>query len=170
MAATDLGDYISSLQREVTPLGTDPFSGVSNATWSAYMLDAFWEARLDGLLVGYSADPDGLVTLDADPTQGLPREYIALVVLYAGIRVLRNQILNTSATDKLKAKAGPVEFERESGASATTLAEMLRQLRDTKNRIIEELDGDTSVLYLDAFSTRMFSLEGSYWGSPELSG
>jgi hypothetical protein len=164
---TDLSDYIDSLKREVTPLGSTMFDGVANSVWLGYLTDAFWEARLDGLMPGYSCDSEGICTKDSDPDADLPREYIALVVLYAGIRVLRNQILNTS---DLRTKAGPVEYEKQT--SATMLAEMLKQLRDTKNRIIEELDDadETSVLYIDAFSTRLFSMEGSYWGSPELMG
>jgi hypothetical protein len=167
--ATDLSDYVESLEREVTPLGSATFAAISDDTWLAYLTDAFWEARLDGLMVGYTCDEDGLVTADSDGSD-LPRQYVALIVLYAGIRVLRNRILNSSASDKLRAKAGPVEFERESGSSATVLAEMLKQLRATKDRILEELDDETSVLYLDAFSTRLFSYSGSYWGSPELMG
>jgi hypothetical protein len=166
--ATDLSAFVDSLKREVTPLGSTEFSTITDPVWTAYLTDAFWEARLDGLMEGYS-ETGNMVSLDADGSD-LPRQWIALIVLYAGIRVLRNRILNSSANDKLRAKAGPVEFERESGSSATVLAELLKQLRMTKDRILEELDEETSVLYLDAFSTRLFSFEGSYWGSPELSG
>lgn len=166
--ATDLGQYVDSLKREVTPLGSTVFDGIDDSVWTAYLTDAFWEARLDGLMAGYT-EASNQVTADADGSD-LPRQFIALIVLYAGIRVLRNRILNLAASDKLRAKAGPVEFERESGSAATVLAEMLKQLRATKENILEELDEETSVLYLDAYSTRIFSIEGSYWGSPELTG
>ena len=88
-------------------------------------------------------------------------------MLYAGIKVLRNQILNMSTT--FRAKAGPVEFERQN--SATMLAEMLRELKATKDRIIDELEmcDITDVLVLDAFSTRLFQ-PLSYRGGIELSG
>lgn len=164
--AVDLSEYIDSLKREVIPVGSTMFSDIGSDVWTGHLSDAFWEARLDGFLTGYVADEDGLVTNEAGATD-LDRRYVALIVLYAGIRVLRNRILNMNTG--FRAKAGPVEFEQQN--SATMLAEMLKQLRATKDRIIEELDQSdvTSVLYLDAFSTRLF--EGaSYWGSNELTG
>lgn len=167
--AVDLSDeeYIASLQREVTPLGGTAFAAITEDTWLGYLTDAFWEAKLDGFLVGY-VESDGVVTHETgDATRDIDRKYIALIVLYAGIRVLRNQILNMNTG--LRAKAGPVEFEQQN--SATMLAEMLKQLRATKDRIIDELDtaDETSVMVLDAYSTRVFE-PMSYFGSPELSG
>lgn len=166
--AVDLSDeqYIASLQREVIPLGSTLFSSVGEDQWLGYLTDAFWEARLDGFLAGYVADEDGIVTNESGGAD-LDRRYIALIVLYAGIRVLRNRILNMNTG--FRAKAGPVEFEQQN--SATMLAEMLKQLRATKERIIEELDTseETAVLYLDALSTRVFD-SSSYWGGIELTG
>lgn len=165
--AVDLSEYVDSLRREITPLGTDPFSSVTSAQLTGYLADAFWEARLDGFMANYVADEDGVITNTTIGGADLDRRYVALVVLYAGIKVLRNRILNTSTS--FRAKAGPVEFEQEN--SATMLAEMLKQLRATKDRILEELDEDTetAALVIDAFSVRLFSSE-SYWGSPELMG
>lgn len=162
--AVDLSDYIGTLKRQVIPPGSTLFSTVTNTQWLAYLSDAFWEARLDGFLVGY-VEADGEVT-PVDPTAAdLDRKYIALIALYAGITILRNQILNTRT--QLRAKAGPVEFEQQN--SATTLAEMLKQLRATKDRILDDLRDETATLVLDAYSTRLFS-PISYYGSPELMG
>jgi hypothetical protein len=164
--AVDLADYVDSLKREVIPMGTNLFADVNEDVWIGHLSDAFWEARLDGFLTGYVADADGVVTPESGTTD-LDRRYIALVVLYAGIRVLRNRILNMNTG--FRAKAGPVEFEQQN--SATMLAEMLKQLRATKDRILDELDEAeaTSVLYLDAFSTRVLD-SASYWGANELTG
>jgi hypothetical protein len=164
--AVDLADYVDSLKREVIPMGTTLFADVNEDVWIGHLSDAFWEARLDGFLTGYVADADGVVTPESGTTD-LDRRYIALVVLYAGIRVLRNRILNMNTG--FRAKAGPVEFEQQN--SATMLAEMLKQLRATKDRILDELDEAeaTSVLYLDAFSTRVLD-SASYWGANELTG
>ena len=176
--AVDLIDYVPSLKREVQPPGTTIFAGVSDGEWVGYLTDAFWEARLDGLLQGYVVegyDPDdpadstiAPVTTGASDIDG---RNMALVVLYAGIRVLRNRILNMQAG--FRAKAGPVEFEQ-NGAAATVLAEMLKQLRATKDRILEELDATgtiTSVVMLDTYSTRLLSPGNvGYFGGPELAG
>lgn len=164
--AVDLSDFVESLRREITPLGTNLFSGVGDADLVGFMTDAFWEAKLDGFLPGFVADEDGIVTNEVGTTD-LDRKYVALIVLYAGIRILRNRILNTNTG--FRAKAGPVEFEQQN--SATMLAEMLKQLRATKDKILEELEAmDVSgVMVLDAFSVRLFD-STSYWGSIELTG
>ncbi len=158
--------YIDSLKREVTPLGSNLFSNVTdNSVWLGYLTDAFWEAKLDGFMEGY-VEEDGEVEHESGGPD-LNRKYVALIVLYAGIRVLRNRILNMNTG--FRAKAGPVEFEQQN--SATMLAEMLKQLRTTKDRILEELDDfeASHTLVLDALSVRTFD-SASYWGSIELTG
>ena len=164
--AVDLTEaqYIDSLKREVIPLGSTVFADVTPTQWLGYLTDAFWEAKLEGFFTNYVVTPEGQLTNEAGGPD-LDQKYIALIVLYAGIRILRNRILNTNTG--FRAKAGPVEFEQQT--SATMLAEMLKQLRDTKDRILEELEAldATGVMVLDAFSTRLFSLD-SYWGSIEL--
>ncbi|NUS01921.1 MAG: hypothetical protein HOV97_05080 [Nonomuraea sp.] len=174
--AVDLIDYVPSLKREVQPPGSTIFAGVTDSEWVGYLTDAFWEARMDGLLEGYVVegyDPDDASDSTIAPTvlgrPDIDGKGMALVVLYAGIKVLRNRILNMSAG--FTAKAGPVEFQQ-NGAAATVLAEMLKQLRATKDRILAELDGlgsTTHVTVLDAYSTRLFE-PMSYYGSRELSG
>lgn len=156
--AVDLADYVEVLQREVTPLGaTNPYASVDEDTWIGYLSDAFWEARLDGFVVSWEADETGLVT----PTTGtddIPRDKIALVVLYAGIRILRNTVLNTQTG--FRAQAGPVEYEVQ--RSASMLTEMLRQLEAIKNRLITAVTeaGLASTDYLvDGYSMRRVSTE-----------
>lgn len=174
--AVDLTEYIPSLKREVNPAGTAVIT-MTDSEWMGYLVDAFWEARLDGLLDGYEATnestatvADGTMEKVGDPSADVPRQLVALIILYAGIRILRNRILNQQTV--FRAKAGPVEFEQQS--SATMLAEMLKQLRATKDRILVQVDLErhiTDVLVLDAFSTRLFDLSGgSYFGAPELAG
>lgn len=161
----DLSDHVDSLKREVIPVGSDMFSDVTASVWLGHLTDAFWEARLDGFMEGFVADDEGLIT-NENGSADLDRRWVALIVLYAGIRVLRNRILNMNTS--FRAKAGPVEFEQQN--SATMLAEMLKQLRATKDRILDDLDDNaTGVIALDALSVRLFDA-ASYWGSPELTG
>jgi hypothetical protein len=157
--AVDLADaeFIDSLKREVTPLGSVA-ADVDDSVWLGYLTDAFWLARLDGFMPGYT-ESGGDIT--GPNGEDLPREYVALIVLYAGIKALTIQILNTAPG--FRAKAGPVEYEQDS-ISATVLAEMLKQLKATKDRIIAEIlgVGATPTLYLDALSVRTFE-SASYW-------
>ena len=156
--------YIASLQRAVTPLGQTAAT-LTPPQWVGYLTDAFNMAKLDGFMVGYTLDDTEIVAdsggSDLDP------KFVSLVILYAAIQILQLQILNTNTG--FRAKAGPVEFEQQT--SATMLAEMLKQLQATKNRIILEINqiGATNTYYLDALSVRTFEL-ASYWGSIELTG
>lgn len=163
--AVNLGDFVESLKREIEPPGASLFAGVTDAQWVGYLSDAFWEARLDGFLEGYATqDIEGVVSIvPLNGTVDLDRRGMALVILYAGCKVLRNRILNMNT--QFRAKAGSVEFEQQN--SATMLAEMLRQLKATKDRVLEDLDGRSDVVVLDAYSTRIFS-PISYYGGYEL--
>jgi hypothetical protein len=134
--ALDLADYADWMRREITPLGTTLFTDVTDDDLTSYMTDAFWEARLDGFFAGYESDDTGVIT-PVSGTTDLALDAVALIVVYAGIRILRNRILNTQTT--FRAKAGPVEFEQQT--SANMLSEMLRQLKDTKVRILENDGG-----------------------------
>lgn len=153
---TDLSDFVGSLRREVTPLGTTTFASVSDTDLTQHLVDAFWEAKLDGFMSGYTVDEDGVSTPD------LPRQDVSLVVLYAGIKVLRNQALNTKTV--FRAQAGPVQFEQQS--SAMVITEMLRELMAIKQRILDQ-NMVTTVEVIDAFSARVFT-PGLYTGSPWL--
>lgn len=151
----ELSDYVAVLRREVTPPGSELFANVSDASMTGHLTDSFWEARLDGFLDGYVADEDGAVTPD------LPRELIALVVLYAGIRIIRNRLINMNTS--FRAQAGPVEYEVQN--SASVLSEMLRQLATTKKRLQTVADdyGITPTCLIDGYTVRQVS-GGSYGG------
>lgn len=170
--SVELGDYVESLRREVTPLGTALPTTITVRELTAYLSDAFWEARLDGFCKGYTADEDGIIDpIDADGAinpdgADISRALIALVIIYAGVRILRNKVLNTQSTTR--AKAGPVEYETQN--SSTMLAEMLKQLAATKAALRAQATADPELHHVygfDAFSERLFSAE-SYYGSPRL--
>lgn len=166
--AVDLIDLVPSLRREVRPPGSALYSSVTDAEWVGYLADAFWEARLDGFLQGFVVDgtPNG-TDYEVTPSSGatdIDRKDLALVILYAGIKILTRQILNMSGG--FRAKAGSVEFEQ-NAALSNVLAEMLKNLRATKDRIIDQLDESdvTGVSVLDTYSTRVFALDGGYYPS-----
>lgn len=157
--AVDLADYVNVLRREITPPGTTAFSNVTDEELIGYLTDAFWEAHLDGFLHPYVASNFGIVTPVQPGGNDLPREQIALISLYAGIKILRNKLLGT--TTRFEAKAGPVEFRTEN--SAAMLTEMLRQLAAVKSRIVGLNQNFGSVAVIDAFSVRDQS-DNSYAG------
>lgn len=167
--AVELANYTDALRREVSPPGSTTFSSVPDDTFVGYLADAFWEVKLDGFMEPWVADVDGVVIPASDPeaqtTAGpftvtpydpavdMPRDQIALVVLYAGIKILRNSMAATNT--RLSARAGPVEFTTEN--SAMVIAEMLRELTAVKARLLEMRTNYTDVSLIDAFSSRSHS-------------
>jgi hypothetical protein len=67
----DMSDYIYALQTEVTGAGSTDFSTVTDDTWLNYLLCAFWSARLDGLLWGFTCDENGIITPMAISTNNI---------------------------------------------------------------------------------------------------
>lgn len=154
--SVDIADYVDSLRREVTPIGET--TDVTDADLLQHLLDAFWDAKLDGFMQDYTADENGVVTGLHSNTPPFPRELVALCVAYAGARIVRLRISNTDAL--FRAKAGPVEFETQQ--SANVLRELLIQLQRRKDQLMQALERTDSVI-LDALTTRTLS-SGSYGG------
>jgi hypothetical protein len=125
---TDLGDLIPSLEREVNPPGVDRLSSLVTADLKGYLADAFSEAQLDGFLGAYALDP---VTYTVTPD--LPNYYQYMVVLWGGVRILRN-ILSNMHTQQ-KNQAGPVSQEFQN--SATLLNAVLAEIVAKKQRLID---------------------------------
>jgi len=162
--AVDLYDHVPSLLREVNPPGIDVFTAATEDDMVGYLSDAFWEASLDGFVQDWTCDEEGLITPLEVGGEDLPRAQVSLIILYAGIKVLRNRILNLNT--QFSAKAGPVEFEQQN--SATMLVEQLKQLKATKDRLLETVDGGMALdAAVDALSVRSYS-GLSYWGGLEL--
>ena len=165
--AVELRDYIDSLQRAVAAPGV-ALPEMEEDTWLGYLTDAFWEARLDGFMVGWELDDDGAITPVDGGDADIDRRWVSLVITYATMTMLRNQVLATQSS--FRAKAGPVEFQTEKSASTTT--EMLKQLQATRDRLLESIRDSgsmTNVMIVDAYSTRALS-SLSYWGGQALTG
>lgn len=158
-----LEDLIPSLQREVSPPGEDLFPDAIDDEWLGNLQDAFWDARLDGLLEGFT-EAEGVVS-PMSGTTDMTRDLQQLVVLYAGIRIVRNHLraLNTL----FRAKAGPVEFETQK--SANLLKGLLDELHARRNLVLTRLSdvGSVDSYYIDALVARDESLAygDTYWYS-----
>lgn len=167
--SVDLSDYVDALRREISPPGSTTFSSVGDDVMAGYLADAFWEVRLDGFMEPYSCDSAGIilpindpqVTAGAtdytptayDPKRDIARSEIALICLYAGIKIIRNRLMEQAS--RFRAKAGPVEFERD--YSANLLVEMLKELQNTRTRLLFLRTYNADVELIDAFSARSAS-------------
>lgn len=161
--AVDLADLVESLQREVSPPGSDLYPAATEDTWVGYLADAFWEARLNGLLSGY-AEADGLIEPLNASADDMSRDLQQLLVLYAGLRITLTAFQNVNGS--FRAKAGPVEFE--TSKSATVLAGVLDAIRERIRRALDLVEQNSAtgvdVVMFDAVIERSCAIQsGAGW-------
>lgn len=128
---TDLSDFTDSLRRMVATPGTfdTVFPNTTDEDLVGSLVDGLAEAQLDGFFIKptmYDYDSDGIVTPDLTQAQ------LALIVIYAGSRIIQAEILARNTL--FRAKAGPVEFETQQSANALTT--ILKDLEDRKKAIL----------------------------------
>jgi hypothetical protein len=155
--AVDLSELVPSLKREVGTPGTEEstFPAANEDSWVGYLSDAFWSARLDGMLAGYT-ESDGLVDPDLD------RDLQQLIVLYAGIAIVRNELLRMQTT--FRAKSGPVEYEVQQAASV--LKGLLDDMTARKALVMKrlsDLHAGTGTYYIDSLTERDRQINTYYW-------
>lgn len=148
--SVDLGDLVEDLQSEVNPPGNDLFPGAIDDEWISNLRNAFWQARLEGMLAGYT-ESDGVIT-PITGTTDLSRDLQQLIIVYAGMRVVRNTL--RSLNTMFSAKAGSVSFETQQ--SAQVLKGLLDDLKYEKELILTRLSdvGQVPSHYIDAVLAR----------------
>lgn len=151
--AVNLSDLVPSLQREVNPPGGSLYT-LTDDVWVGHLADAFWEARLQGLLSNYT-ESNGVITPQSG-TKDLPRELQQLIVLFAGFRLALNSFQNVNSS--YRAKAGPVEYEVQK--SAQTLRGVLDALRARIKVVTDVLadQGSTNAVMFDAVVESGYSI------------
>jgi hypothetical protein len=158
--ATPLTDLTRMLDREVNTPGVEMLPDLGTADLLGYIEDGFWDARLAGLLSSYTVVDAADVDQATPPTAGryfvdsatskqdLPVHFQMLVVIVAGVRLLRNKVLNLAIN--FKAEAGPVSYEQQ--ASATTLRSILATLQsrymELKTQYSDTI-GASAMVYMD---------------------
>lgn len=147
--AVDIGDLVESLQREVNPPGQNLYPTTSETEWIGHLADAFWEARLHGMLPGYIVDAAfTIVPLDANGVD-MTRDWQQLIVMYAGYRITLNELKNAQAS--FRAQAGPVQIETQKFSNV--LKAVLDAIRARINIAVTRLSdiaGATNVEVFDA--------------------
>lgn len=155
--AIDLEDLVPALKREITPLdqqlaGADPFLTVTDETMLGYLSDAFWEGRLNRMFIGFDIVNDTIVPISG--TTDMTRDWQQAVVLWAGYRLVLNDLRNVQSA--FKAKAGPVEYETQ--RSATVLKGVLDVIVSRMNRLIYNLGAQNTAIVYDAIIERSLSM------------
>lgn len=153
---TYLADLVDPFKREVSipgMFGTD-FPTATDDELEAALGDAFSHAQLDGFFPAFSLDLDSL-----EVTPELSNAGIALVVLYAGTRLVR-QKLRTLGVNR-RYKAGPVEME--TSVAVNVLMAELKDLQGRLSGIVEQTKlthQPTAVYMLNGYRSRMNSYGG----------
>lgn len=162
--STSLDTLIEAFQREVSLPGlfaTD-YPTISEEDVLALLGDAFGAAQLDGWFA------DGDIDVDAgNVTPALSTAGAALVVLYAGMRLIRTQLRN--ATTMTRYKAGPVEYETQT--SANLLTQLLKDLEGRRKALTDQARVGARVTYVsDGYYDRLTSYPGTFaiWEIPML--
>lgn len=152
---TDLADLAEAFKREVAIPGTflTAYPSVSDDDIAGALMDAFSEAQLDGFFGSLDLDVDA-----GEVTPDLSNAGAALVVMYAGMRMVRQQIRAT----KTRYKAGPVELEQSAGALTEELKFLERRKTQLLQNAIRAGRGVGSVFTLDAYAVR--AMGNNYYG------
>lgn len=133
---TDLSDSLDSLRYLVAVPGTfaSVYPDTDDDMLTLVLQDGFAEAQLMGLFSSYTAE-DGIVS------PGLTNAEVALVVLFAGVRLLRSTLLNTPMS--VVYKAGTAEYA--TTQSSSLLRDLLADLTKQKAAVVDLLSsGGTS--------------------------
>jgi hypothetical protein len=125
---TDLGDYVDSVRGMLARPGTFEilFPETTDDGLIQLLRDGLAECNMEQLLVGYVADANGMVRPEMPPAA------VAMVVLFAGVRLIRAEILNRVTSTKYV--AGPVSAEQ--SYSTNILRDVAKQLEAQKTQLI----------------------------------
>lgn len=126
---TDFGDYVDSLRAILARPGTfsDLFPETNDDGLIQLLRDGLAECNMEQLLVGYVSNINGIVRPEMPPGAA------AMVVLFAGVRLVRSEILNRITSTKYV--AGPVSAEQ--NYSTNILRDVAKQLEAQKLALIK---------------------------------
>lgn len=93
------------------------------------LVDGFWKARLDGWLPTFAATSDTFTV-----TPALTMTALGVVIIYAGVRFVQNEIKNLPTHRKYDAPGG---LGVETDYAPTVLTERLKELQQEKADLLE---------------------------------
>lgn len=155
--AVDLYDLVPNIEAALSiPGSASQYANATDDEWVGKLKNAFWHATLDQVITGYTSDEDGMVTPIDAGGDDLSFELQYLVVLYACMDVVKNQLMQMKTV--FRAKAGPVEYETQQ--SAQVLKTLLDQYMAQRDTILDNLaySADVTSYYIDAVRERDYSI------------
>ena len=161
MASIDLEDLIPDLVFELNTPGVDIYASVSTDEWVARLRNAFWEAHLNGFMDGWT-EAEGLISRLNDPTAAaMTRDQQQLIILHAGMAVVRSELRSINTLESYK--AGPVAYEVQK--SSQVLRALLQEMTDRMHYLLQRL-ADTGIArdiyYIDSYTARQEAINYGY--------
>lgn len=149
---TDLANYTDSVRNIIARPGTFTtlFPETTDDGLVQLLQDALAECHLEGALIDFEADQNGLVRPLMTSGQA------AMVVLYAGIRLLRGELLNRITASKYV--AGPVSAE--TTYATNVLRDIMKALQAQKTEVTNRLSTSSaaSAFYMgDSYAANAFA-------------
>jgi hypothetical protein len=143
---TDLANFTESVRNILARPGmfATVFPETSDDGLVGLLADALAECHMEALLLAYEADGNSLVR------PAMTSGEIALVVLYAGVRMIRAELLNRITSSKYV--AGPVSAE--SSYATNVLRDIMKALEAQKDTITTKLS--------NLGAGMLFSMEDQY--------
>jgi hypothetical protein len=153
--ADDLSDSLDSLRYLVARPGTFTtfYPETTDDMLLQVLVDGMAEAHLEGLLLDYESDEDGILT------PALSSGQVALVTLFASIRFLRAELINRNTS--VVYQAGSARYE--TTQATNILRDILKGLIAQKDRITEvgASSGAGAAFYMaDQYLTRAWANSG----------
>jgi hypothetical protein len=136
MMTAEMADLVESLRYLVARPGTFEqfYPETTDDALISCLCDGLAEAHLEGLLMAYDCDENGIVS------PALSSGRAAVVVLFAGLRFIRSELLNRS--EAVVYKAGSAVYE--ATQSTNILRDIMKALQAQKDRIVAKFaDGGT---------------------------
>lgn len=161
MASVDLEDLVPDLVIELNTPGADIYGAVSTDEWVTRLRNAFWEAHLNGFMDGWT-ESEGLVSRLNDPTaDAMTRDQQQLIILHAGMTVIRSELRSLNTAESYK--AGPVAYEVQK--SSQVLRALLQDMTDRMSYLLKRL-ADTGVArdiyYINSYTARQEAINAGY--------
>lgn len=155
--AVDLYDLVPNIEAALSiPGSASQYANATDDEWVGKLKNAFWHATLDQVITGYTSDEDGMVTPIDAGGDDLSFELQYLVVLYACMDIVKNQLMQMKTV--FRAKAGPVEYETQQ--SAQVLKGLLDAYMKERDLILANLASTNMVssYYIDTLRARDYAI------------
>ncbi len=157
MASIDLEDLVPDLVVELNTPGANIYGAVSTDEWVTRLRNAFWEAHLNGFMDGWT-ETDGVVGKLNDPAaDAMTRDQQQLIILHAGMTVIRAELRTLNTAESYK--AGPVSYEVQK--SSQVLRALLDDMTKRMNYLLQRL-ADTGIArdiyYINSYVARQESI------------